>query len=267
MDEPTYELFALRYATQQGRTAGTNFLYPDDHAAPMPIDYYVFVIRGPEKSWVVDTGFSPADVAKRDRQLTHLVPDILRAVGIDAATQRDVILTHMHWDHAGGLDYFPKARFHVQESEMAFCTGACMCFNTLRRAFDVEHVVGAVRALYADRIRFHDGDVELADGLSLHEIGGHTGGIQAIRARTKRGWVVLAGDTAHFWANIRTRNPFPIVVDVADMLAGYQTLEALADGPDHIIPGHDPLVLTRFPKHEGNPDICRVDLEPERPMP
>lgn len=261
MDE-TYELFALRYATMSERTQGTNLMYPDDHAAPMPLDYYVFVIRGATRSFVVDTGFGAADGAKRGRALMHDVPDILKQVGIDAATQRDVILTHMHWDHAGGIDAFPRARFHVQESEIGFCTGRCMCFEVLRRPFDVEHVVSAVRALYAERIRFYDGETELAPGVTLHLIAGHSGGIQAIRVRTKRGWVMLAGDTTHFWMNIRNRNPFPIVHNVERMLAGFDTLESLADGPDHIIPGHDPLILKRFPHPDGHPDIARVDLEP-----
>ena len=82
-----------------------------------------------------------------------------------------------------------------------------------------------------------------------------------VRRRSHRG-LVLAGDAAHFWANIRTRNPFPLVVDVAQMLEGYGILEGLADGPDHIIPGHDPLVASRFPPLPGHPDIVRLDLPP-----
>jgi hypothetical protein len=63
---------------------------------------------------------------------------------------------------------------------------------------------------------------------------------------TARGNVVLASDATHFYANIRGRDPFPIVVDVAAMLEGYETLERLADSPDHIVPGHDPEVMRRY---------------------
>ena len=62
-----------------------------------------------------------------------------------------MILTHMHWDHAGGMEYFPKAMFHLQESEMEYCTGRCMCQPFLRRPFDVDDVQSAIRALYADQ--------------------------------------------------------------------------------------------------------------------
>jgi glyoxylase-like metal-dependent hydrolase (beta-lactamase superfamily II) len=108
----------------------------------------------------------------------------------------------------------------------------------------------------------HDGDAEIAPGITLHLIGGHSGGIQSVRVPTERGWVVLAGDATHLWGNIRKRMPFPVVVDVARMLKGFEILESLADGPDHIIPGHDPLILKRFPPLAGYPDTVRVDLPP-----
>ena len=111
-------------------------------------------------------------------------------------------------------------------------------------------------------MRFHDGTAEIAQGITLHLIGGHSGGLQVVRVHTARGWVVLASDATHFWANIRTRSPFPIVVDMARMLEGYDIVESLADGPDHIIPGHDPLVLSRFPSVPGMRDVVRLDLPP-----
>jgi glyoxylase-like metal-dependent hydrolase (beta-lactamase superfamily II) len=144
---------------------------------------------------------------------------------------------------------------------MAFCTGRCMCHGYMRRAFDVEHVVDALRAIFADRVVFHSGEAELAPRIILHFIGGHTSGIQALQA-TRRGTVVLAGDTTHLWANIRGRNPFPIPPDVSKVMEGYVRLEQLADGPDHIIPRHKPLLLKRFPQYSGGPDIVRLDLEP-----
>ena len=64
------------------------------------------------------------------------------------------------------------------------------------------------------------------------------------------------------WGNIRHRNPFPVVVDVARMLKGFDIINSLADGPDHVIPGHDPLILKRFPRLDGNPEIVRLDLPP-----
>ena len=265
---PTYELLALRYGILDGgRLQYQNLIMPDDHAAPDPLDFLVFAIRGPigsanPRTIVMDTGFNPASAARRGRELLCTPAQALLNAGINPAEVKDVILTHMHWDHAGGMEYFPQATFHIQAAEMAYCTGPCMCEQYLRRPFDADDVQSAIRALYSDRMKVYDGTVEIAPGVTVHLIGGHSGGIQSIRVPTARGWVVLAGDASHTWRNIRQRNPFPVVVDVARMLRGFDIINKLSDGPDHVIPGHDSLILKRFPIYNGNPEIVRVDLAP-----
>jgi glyoxylase-like metal-dependent hydrolase (beta-lactamase superfamily II) len=81
----------------------------------------------------------------------------------------------------------------------------------------------------------------------VHLIGGHTMGLQAVRIHTRRGWIVLASDASHFYANMEQVRPFPIVWSVADMVQGYRKLLELAASAGHVIPGHDPLVLERYP--------------------
>jgi glyoxylase-like metal-dependent hydrolase (beta-lactamase superfamily II) len=268
MDAPTYEVLALRYATHQNRSARENFIATDTHDALMPLDYFIWVIRSPigasaQRTIVVDTGMDATTTARRPgRVILTPVEEMLGRVGVNPATVRDVVLTHMHFDHAGRIDLFPAARFHIQDAEMAYCTGRCMCHGVLRHTFEVEHVIAAVRRVHDGRMCFHDGTAEIAPGITVHLVGGHSAGLQVVRVPTGRGWVVLASDATHFWANIRARSPFPIVVDMAKMLEGYQIVESLADGPDHIIPGHDPQLLTRFPNVSGQSDVLRLDLPP-----
>ena len=154
---PTYEVLALRYGIFDGRLQFQNYIIPDDHAAPDPLDFYIFAIRGNGRTIVMDTGFNPVSAARRGRELLRTPSDALLQAGIDPAEVPDVVLTHMHWDHAGGMEYFPKATFHLQAAEMAYCTGPCMCQPFLRRPFDIDDVQSAVRALYTDRLRFHEG--------------------------------------------------------------------------------------------------------------
>jgi glyoxylase-like metal-dependent hydrolase (beta-lactamase superfamily II) len=264
MPEPTnYEVYAIRYA-RHDRRASENFLGGDPHDGPMPIDYFVWAVVGGGKTFVVDTGFGSEQAEKRKRELIRSPADGLRSLGIDPARVEDVIITHMHYDHAGNLDLFPNATFHIQDREMAYCTGRCMCHAELRGAFEPGDVGGMVRRIFAGRVRFHDGAAELAPGLFLHYIGGHTMGLQSLRVMTRRGWVVLASDAAHLYAHIEQGRAFPIVYNVADMLEGHRTLKRLASSPRHIIPGHDPLVMKRYPA--PNPALdgvaVRLDVEP-----
>ncbi len=258
----TYDIVAIRYATKPERMAGSNFMFPDDHAAPMPIDYFVWAITGGGRTIVVDTGFGATAAARRGNTLLRSTVEALALAGIDAAMVPDVVLTHLHYDHAGCMDAFPAATFHLQDAEMAFATGRCMCHRVLRIPMEVEDVLIAVRHVFADCVRFHDGTATIAPGITLHLVGGHSGGLQVVRVSTARGHVVLASDAAHFWANIRTRNPFPLVADVAGMAEGWRICEELSDGPDHIIPGHDPLVLSRFPTWPGQPDVALLHEPP-----
>lgn len=260
-----YEVFAIRYAHNAKRVRSDNFMLPDAHDVPMPLDYFVWVIRNAHKTFVVDTGFGEVAAAKRGAPLLRSPTEGLALLGIDAATVEDVIITHMHYDHAGGIGEFPKATFHLQDSEMAFATGRCMCFEAVRRPFEVEDVVALVRKVYGGQAKFHDGTVELAPGVTLHKIGGHSAGLMCVRVRTARGWVVLASDCAHFYENVRERKPFVICTDIAAMMNGFNTLEILADSPDHIVPGHDPLVMSYYPapSPELEGAVVRLDVMPE----
>lgn len=246
MSTPTYEVFAIKYARHE-RRARENFLGGDPHDGPMPLDYFVWLIRGAGREIVVDTGFSAATAARRGREHLRCPTEGLRCLGADAATVRDVIITHLHYDHVGNFDLFPAATLHLQDREMRYATGRHMCDQVFSGAYDVEDVVGMVRRVYAGRVRFHDGDAELFPGVSVHLIGGHTMGIQAVRVMTRRGWVLLASDATHFYANMGETRPFPIVYSVADMVEGYRRIRSLAEWPTHVIPGHDPLVMERYP--------------------
>jgi glyoxylase-like metal-dependent hydrolase (beta-lactamase superfamily II) len=241
-----YEVYAIKYA-HHARRASENFIGGDPHDGPMPLDYFVWLIRGAGREIVVDTGFSAAVAAKRGRDHLRCPTEGLRLLNCDPLAVKEVVITHLHYDHVGNFDLFPAATLHLQDLEMRYATGRHMSEAQFAGAYDLEDVVGMVRRAYAGRVRFHDGDAELHPGVSLHLIGGHTMGLQAVRVRTRRGWVVLASDASHFYANMEQERPFPIVWSVADMVAGYRRLSALADSPAHIIPGHDPLVMERYP--------------------
>ena len=263
MSEAQYEVYAVKYG-HHARRSGENFVGGDAHDAPMPLDYYVWVVRNAERTLVVDTGFNVGAAAARGRTLVHPVAEGLAALDVAPERIDDVVITHLHYDHAGNLPLFPNARFHLQDQEMAFATGRCMCHSLLNHGYSADDVTGMVRHVFEGRVQFHDGAARLAPGIELHHIGGHTRGLQVVRVMTKRGWMVLASDASHFYAHMDGDRAFPVLYNLGDMLEGYRKLRALAESPQHVIPGHDPQVLARYPAaHDSLAGwVARLDVEP-----
>lgn len=258
----TYEVYAIRYASTD-RERRENFIYRDDHDGPMPMDFFVWLLVSGSQAILVDTGFNQAAARARKRTLLGCPIAALAMFGLEAADVRDVILTHLHYDHAGNIDKLPNAVFHLQDSEMEYATGRCMCHAPLRHAYNVEDVAQLVRNVYSDRVKFHAGPATIANNVEVIHVGGHTRGLQAVRVYTQRGWIVLASDAIHFYANHELLNPFPIVYNVGDMLDGYRLVTQSADSPDHVIPGHDPEVLRRYPRLERpGLDVACLHLPP-----
>ncbi|MEO0635259.1 MAG: N-acyl homoserine lactonase family protein [Pseudomonadota bacterium] len=257
-----WEVYALRYADRPGRTRADSFIFDDDHASPHDMDYFVWALRSGERTIVVDTGYDQEEAQRRNRPILRDPATQLAQFGIDPAEVTDLIITHLHYDHAGCLSAFPKAMIHMQEAEMAYATGSCMCHPVLQMPFTAEHVCEMVRRVYSGRVRFHDGDGEIVPGVTVHRTGGHSRGLQAVRVSTRRGSLVLASDTAHYYENWVRKKPFPIVVDMQDMLDGFETIQRLASAPELVVPGHDPLVRQLFPAVDGAPDVFRLDADP-----
>jgi len=262
--DDTYEVFAIRYGRMGQRTRVDNFIMTDRHDDPMPLDYYIWVIRNESRTFVVDTGFDHKEAAGRGRKLLRLPREGLEMLGVDAASVQDVIISHMHYDHAGTLDDFPAATFHLQEKEMQYATGRHMCHAHMGQAYSPDHVTNLVHKVFEGRVAYHDGARDIAPGISVHLIGGHTMGVQCVRVKTSRGWVIVASDAVHFYENMEATSPFIIAYSVADTVDGYDKMRRLASSNDHVIPGHDPLVMVKYPALSDATagEIVRLDVDP-----
>ena len=161
---------------------------------------------------------------------------------------------------------FPKAKFHMQEVEMAYATGPCMCHETIKMPFTGEHVCQMVKNLYSGRVVFYNGVGGIQPGVTVHLIGGHSRGLQSVRVKTESGYMCLASDATHFYENFLTGKPFPIVVDLEDMLNGFKLIKNLASDVNLVVRGHDPLLKDFFPKEGGSGFVWRLDKGPISPI-
>jgi len=264
MSNDIHEIYAVKYG-RHSRKKAENYIGGDPHDTDEPIDYFVWAIVGPSGTVVVDTGFDHAMAQKRGRTIEKPIAEGLKAIGVAPDKVDNVIISHLHYDHCGNYDTFPNARFHLQDVEMAYATGRCMCHKMLRVPFSEADVHAMVKKVFAYRVDFHDGEEQIAPGITVHKVGGHSKGLQCVRVKTKRGYVVLASDCAHLYAHIDQGRVFPITYNVGDVLEGYRTLARLATSRAHIVPGHDPKVLEIYPA--AKPDlkgwIARLDVEPK----
>ena len=264
MSSDIHEIYAIKYGRHERKKA-ENYLGGDPHDGQEPIDYFVWAIVGPSGTFVVDTGFDAAMAKKRGRVISKPIAEGLQAIGVAPDTVGNVIVSHLHYDHTGNYDTFPNARYHLQDVEMAYATGRCMCHAHLRLPFEEEDVVAMVRKVFAGRVTFHDGVDEIAPGITVHRVGGHSKGLQCVQVNTRRGPVVLASDATHLYSHIEGGRVFPITYNVGDVLEGYETIKRLAPSANHIVPGHDPLVLARYPAAKAGLEgwVARLDVDPK----
>lgn len=254
------QIYAIRYG-KSVRKRSESFVGGDLHDGPMPMAYYIWVIKQPDRLVVVDTGFDAAVAKTRARDFLICPGEAMRQLGLVPESVSDVILTHLHYDHAGNHHLFPNARFHIQAEEMAYATGPWMTFGTLRMGYAPDDLKAIIDRLFADRLVYHEGDSTLGDGIELYRLGGHTGGLMAIGVETVRGPVILASDTAVFYEGLTEARAFPAAFHVGEELKGYRRLLKLAGDVDHIIPGHDVGVMERYPTALAE-IAWRVDLAP-----
>ncbi|MFC3117863.1 MBL fold metallo-hydrolase [Jhaorihella thermophila] len=171
-----WTVHAVKYAERNTRVRGDSFIFDDHPAEPHGMDYFVWLLSDGARHILVDTGYDAVEGARRERPILRDPARAIEPLGVTAEAIDTVIITHLHYDHAGGLDRYPNATFHLQAAEMAYATGPCMCHPTLQMPFTADHVCEMVRCVYSGRVVFHDGSGQVTPGVRVHRIGGHSRG-------------------------------------------------------------------------------------------
>src|SRR5512132_227503 len=249
-----YEVYALKYAERDTTTC--QFFYRESSHAPLTLHYFVWLILGGPQPILVDTGF-PDDEARARGMRNYVSPAaVVERAGVKPADVPIALITHLHYDHWAGHRLFPAAEYWIQADEIAFWTGPFGRTPAFRQSANVDSLANLVTLTSGNRVRVLDGDRDVAPGIRVHRVGGHTAGLQIVTVQTARGRVVLTSDASHFYHNVETRQPVQIITSLPEMLTAFETIHALAGAERLIVAGHDPQVAERFKVVE--PGIIKI---------
>jgi glyoxylase-like metal-dependent hydrolase (beta-lactamase superfamily II) len=243
-----YEVYALKYGERD--TTACQFFFRESSHDPVTLHYYVWLILGGPHPILVDTGFLDDDARARGIRNYVSPAAVVQRMGIRPEDIPLALITHLHYDHWAGHSLFPAAEYWIQRDEVAFWTGPFGGTPAFRQSANVDSLARLVTLNYAGRTRIIDGDREVAPGIKVHRVGGHTAGLQIVTVETAAGPVVLTSDASHFYRNVETRQPVQIITSLPEMLAAFDTIDALAGSQRLVVAGHDPEVAGRFKEIE-----------------
>ncbi|HYM62049.1 MAG TPA: N-acyl homoserine lactonase family protein [Thermoanaerobaculia bacterium] len=243
-----YEVFAIRYGTVPAFSVA-GLIQGADPARKIDIAMMVWLIRGGGRNVLVDSGFYRPQFFKSWKVLDFVRPDeaVARA-GVKPEEITDLIITHAHWDHADGADLFPKAQVWIQKDEYVYYTGEAWQPKGKHGGIEPDDLVALLRANTEGRLHLVDGDQEILPGICVYTGGRHTWASQYVSVIAKPGTIVLASDNVYLYENVEKHVPIAQTFDAKSNLAAQEKMTSLVKDPRFLVPGHDPAVMTRFPK-------------------
>lgn len=256
--KPRYEVYAVRYATLPDFPVAA-LVKGAEPGRKLSIAMIVWLVKGNGRTILVDSGFYRPQFFKQWKVEDYVKPsEALAALGVKPEDVTDVIITHMHWDHADGMDLFPNARIWLQRDEYSYYSGDAWQQKNTHGGIDPDDVLAAVKLNMAGRVGLVNGDAqEIIPGITCYIGGKHTYQSQYVGVNTRSGTVVLASDNMYLYENMEKHAPISQTLDAESNLRAQDRMKQLAAKPSLVIPGHDPEEFARFPKAVAN--AVRID--------
>jgi glyoxylase-like metal-dependent hydrolase (beta-lactamase superfamily II) len=250
-----YEVLAIRYGTRQARASEVflNFHTYGEADRALGMDYFFWVARNGARTVVIDTGFSEAGGSARGRTQLTSAAESLRSAQVQPGGVGQVLLTHAHYDHIGGLPALPSSEVVMTGAEFAFWTSPMAARQQFASSAEPAELAHLRELRQAGRLTLVSGVCQVAPGIEFVEVGGHTPGQAVVVVATAAGRLVLAADAVHYYEELERDRPFSVVADLPAMYAAFDLLREMETDPGtRIVAGHDPLVRERFGDQPGN---------------
>ena len=247
--QPDYSIQAIRYGSLVNFPVASLVMgAPKDEKTDIAM--VVWLIRGGGRNVLFDSGFHREVWLKDFPTTDYLRPDeAVRLAGLKPEDVTDIIISHAHWDHMGGIDLFPKAAVWIQKQEFAYYTGDAWQPGGRHGGIDPDDVKALVQLNTEGRLRLVDGDnVEILPGIRAYTGARHTFASQYIRVEGDPSFV-LASDNCYLYRNLAEHKASATFIE-ADQPANIKNqgrMIELAGSMDRVVPGHDPRQFERFP--------------------
>ena len=175
---PQYEIYALKYAGPFPRKLAM-VLWNEGWDENIEVNYYIWAIKGKEETIVVDAGTGLTEANKRKLKGYVNPIDALKRIGVDESNVNKVIITHMHFDHVGGMEMFPqafpKAKFYIQKKEYDFWVKHPFAKRPpFSRVADPLAIKATADLEETDRLVLACGDQKIMPGIEILLSPGHT---------------------------------------------------------------------------------------------
>lgn len=248
---PEYSIEAIRYASAEDEVASLVIGAPADEK--IKIAMVMWLIRGGGHTILFDSGYHRETFLKEFPSTEYIRPDeAVKFAGVEPEKVTDIVISHAHWDHMGGIDLFPKADVWIQKEEFRYYTGEAWQTGGDHGGIDPEDVVQLVRLNTEGRLRLVDGDdIELFPGIRAYTGARHTYASQYLRVEGNPPFV-LASDNCYLYRNLAEHRASATFseADRTANIANQERMIRLAGGsPDRVIPGHDALQFQKYPVH------------------
>jgi glyoxylase-like metal-dependent hydrolase (beta-lactamase superfamily II) len=254
----TYEIYALSYGTYPGFPVSA-LIDGADKNRKIDLQMMIWLLKGSNGKRIhVDTGCYRDTITQLKGIKNFIKPsDTLVKVGLSANDITDVIVSHMHWDHADGIDLFPNAKIWIQKEEYDYYTGAAWQPGGKHGGIEPDDVLTLVKLNTQQKVNLIDGDDrEIIEGIRVYTGGRHTFASQYVGVYTENGTAVIASDNMYLYENLEKHAPIAQTFDADSNIKAQDRMRQIASRADLIIPGHDPAVFVKFPK-PGN-GVARI---------
>jgi glyoxylase-like metal-dependent hydrolase (beta-lactamase superfamily II) len=246
---PEYAIEAIRYANSPGDSVA-EMIIGAPKSEKIDTVYALWLIRGGGRNILFDSGFHRQRWFKEWTIKDYLRPDeAVRLAGVKPEEVTDVVISHAHWDHMGGIDLFPKANVWIQKDEFRYYTEEAWQPGGDHGGIDPDDVQQLVRLNTEGRLRLVDGDnIEIFPGIRAYTGARHTFASQYLRVDGNPPFV-LASDSVYLYRNLKEHKPSATFSE-ADYPANIKNQERmiqLAGSADRVLPGHDALQFQKFP--------------------